>query len=105
MERAEQRSEGGAGPTATDTGRSTAAADTARIHPTHEPLRAVAARTPWLMILIGWVVAYATGAVLALAVKALGWWQAAHCACANSACPRSTCGSSALRRAAGASVA
>lgn len=46
-----------------------------RIHATHEPLRVVAARTPWGMLLLGWIVAFAVGAVLALIVKALGWWD------------------------------
>jgi undecaprenyl-diphosphatase len=45
------------------------------IHPTNESLRAVAARTPWGVLLLGWIVAFATGAVLALLVKALGWWE------------------------------
>jgi membrane-associated phospholipid phosphatase len=46
-----------------------------RIHATHEPLRVVAARTPWVLLLLGWIVAFAVGAALALVVKALGWWQ------------------------------
>lgn len=45
------------------------------IHATHERLRDVAARTPWLTILVGWVIAYGLGAVLALVVRALGWWD------------------------------
>lgn len=45
------------------------------IHATGERMRDVAARTPWLTILFGWVIAYGLGAVLASIVRALGWWD------------------------------
>jgi undecaprenyl-diphosphatase len=44
------------------------------IRRTEQSFRAVAARTPWVFLLIGWMFAYATGAALALAVKLAGWW-------------------------------
>ena len=52
-----------------------AAAAEQRIHPTHESLRDVATRTPWGVLLVGWIVAFAVGAALAFIVKALGWWE------------------------------
>jgi undecaprenyl-diphosphatase len=55
--------------------RTGAAADGRTIHATGERMRDVAARTPWLTILFGWVIAYGLGAVLASIVRALGWWD------------------------------
>jgi undecaprenyl-diphosphatase len=78
MERAKQPVRDGADPSVAAVSQrpaGSAARTAARIHATNESLRAVVARTPWLMILAGWVVAFATGAVLSLIVKALGWWE------------------------------
>lgn len=47
----------------------------ATIHATGEPMRAVIARTPWVTIVVGWVIAYVLGAFLAFVVRALGWWE------------------------------
>jgi membrane-associated phospholipid phosphatase len=75
MDRAEQpvrrTQAGGARPEMRDA----AMNRTQTIHPTGERMRDVAARTPWLSILLGWVLAYALGAGLALIVRALGWWD------------------------------
>ena len=75
MDRAEQPSKVARADAARAQPRAGAGAPDGVIHATREPLRNVVARTPWLTILIGWVLAYALGAALALLVRGLGWWE------------------------------
>jgi membrane-associated phospholipid phosphatase len=49
-------------------------ADVALIAPTDESLRDVARRVPWLRLLAGFLIAYAVGGAIALALRWAGWW-------------------------------